>query len=113
MPVNIYTAESVPVAIAAGLNRRGVSATTARDAGNLGLSDQEQLEYAAANHLLLFTHDTDFLQLAHQYRVSSQEHWGVIYAHQTHLPIGECIRRLKEMADLFDQEDFRNYIGFL
>lgn len=43
MPVEIYTDESVPVAVATGLNRRGIKATSARDAGNLELSDEEQL----------------------------------------------------------------------
>lgn len=113
MSVSIYTDESVPIAVAAGLTRRGVTAISAREARNLGISDDEQLAYAVRNRLLLFTHDTDFLQLAHEYTSLSQEHWGVIYAHQNNLSIGECIRRLKELSDLFAQEDFRNYVGFL
>jgi len=37
--IRIYTNESVDVAIAEGLKRRGVDASSARDTGNLGLSD--------------------------------------------------------------------------
>lgn len=113
MSLDIYTDESVPVAVAAGLKRRGVTAISAREAGNLGLSDEAQLTYATANRLLLFTHDTDFLQLAHMRRASAQEHWGIVYVHQDKLSIGECIRRLKEIADLFDQDEFKNHIEFL
>ncbi len=113
MPVKIYTDESVPVPIAAGLKRRGVVAISAREAGNLGLSDEAQFAYARTHRLLLFTHDTDFLQLAHQYRESNVEHWGVIYIHQNRMTLGECIRRLKEISELFEQHDFKNYIGFL
>ena len=113
MSVDIYTDESVPVAVAAGLKRRGVTAISAREAGNLGLSDEEQFAYAYTHHLLLFTHDTDFLQLAHRFAITGQEHWGVVYSHQNKLSIGDCIRRLKEIADLYTQEDFRNRIEFL
>ena len=113
MPVEIYTDESVPVAVAAGLQRRGVMAISARAAGNLGLSDEAQFNYARANQLLLFTHDTDFLQLAHQLHASNQEHCGVIYVHQNKMSIGECIRRLKELSELLEQVDFKNYVGFL
>jgi predicted nuclease of predicted toxin-antitoxin system len=113
MPVEIYTDESVPVAIAAGLKRRGVKATSARDAGNLGLSDEEQLAYAIANRFLLFTHDDDFILLDAKLREAYKDHWGIVYVHQDKLSIGECIRRLKELADLFEQDDLKNYIEFL
>jgi len=36
-----YTNESIHIAVAEGLKRRGLKALTARDAGNLGLSDKE------------------------------------------------------------------------
>jgi len=39
-----YTNESVHIAVAEGIKRRGLKALTARDAGNLGLSDKEHLE---------------------------------------------------------------------
>jgi hypothetical protein len=60
----IYTNESVSVAIAEGLKRRGVEAYSARDAGNLGLTDEKQLIYACKEKLSSFTYDTDFLQIA-------------------------------------------------
>ena len=43
--IKIYTNESVDVAIAEGLRRRGVDAFSARDSDNLGLTDEEQLIY--------------------------------------------------------------------
>jgi hypothetical protein len=105
--------ESVPVAVAAGLKRRAVMAISTRDAGNLGLSDKEQLAYATALRMVLFTHDTDFLHLARLQASSPEGHGGVIYPHQDKFTIGECIRRLKELADLFEVEDFHNHIEFL
>ncbi|MCX7855781.1 MAG: DUF5615 family PIN-like protein [Anaerolineae bacterium] len=66
MRLRIYTDESVDVAIAEGLRRRGVDAWSARDAGNLGMSDEEQLEYARRERAVIFTHDADFLRLIHR-----------------------------------------------
>ncbi|MDR4508739.1 MAG: hypothetical protein MRJ65_10990 [Candidatus Brocadiaceae bacterium] len=39
-----YTNESVNVAVAEGLKRRGFKVVSARDVGNLGFSDKEQQE---------------------------------------------------------------------
>ncbi len=41
MRIKIYADESVPVAVVAGLQRRGVEAISAREADNLGLTDLE------------------------------------------------------------------------
>ena len=111
--IKIYADESVPVAIIAGLRRRDVGATSARDIGNLGLTDEQQLQFAASQKWLLFTHDTDFLALAHQWRLQERLHWGVVYVHQEKLGLGECIRRLKDIVDIFTAEEFQNHIEYL
>ena len=61
--IRIYTDESVNVGVAEALKRRGVDALSARDSGNLGLTD-EQLIYASEEIATIFTHDTDFLRIA-------------------------------------------------
>lgn len=113
MSVKIYIDESVPVAITAGLQRRGVAAFSARDCENLGVSDEKQLAYATEHGMAIFTHDSDFLQLAHQCTNAGKHHCGVIYVHQHHLSIGECIRRLKEIADILEPADLYDHIEFL
>lgn len=113
MRIKIYADESVPVAVVAGLQRRGVEAISARDAGNLGFTDLEQLAYAIENRYLLFTHDTDFLMLAAETSGAGQEHWGVVYVHQEKLSIGGCIRRLKELVDVLTADEMRNHVEFL
>ena len=60
--IRIYTDESVDVAIAQGLQRRGVEAFSARDRDKLGLTDEEQLIFASEDKCTIFTHDTDFLR---------------------------------------------------
>lgn len=77
--LHFYTDESVPIAIAEGLKRRGIPVHSARDAGNLGLTDAQQLSYAFQEHYVIFTHDDDFLVMA--MRVT-MKHNGIIYVHQ-------------------------------
>ena len=103
--LRIYTDESVPVAMAEGLRRRGVGAWSARDAEKLGMSDEEQLEYACQQKAVIFTHDADFLKIADRWRQQGKEHWGVIYAPQRKFSIGECMRLLLLHALTMEPED--------
>ena len=111
--VRIYTDESVNVAITEGLKRRGVEAWSAKDAGKLGLTDEEQLQYATSEKASIFSHDDDFLKVAVRWIKEGKMHYGVIYAHRLDYSIGECMRKLKLVADILTQEDMINHIEFL
>ena len=111
--IRVYTDESVDVAIAEGLKRRGVDAWSARDAGKLGLTDEEQIQYAISERASIFSHDDDFLKLAIQWVREEKMHYGVIYAHRLDYSIGECVRKLKLIVDVLAQEDMINHIEFL
>ena len=106
--IAFYTNESVNIAVAEGLKRRGVRVISARDAGNLGLSDEEQLNYAAKNNFVIVTHADDFLTMAIKY-----DHKGIVYVHQQKYGVGDLIRKLKLLWDVAEQEDFRNHVEFL
>lgn len=111
--IRIYTDESVDVAIAQGLKRRGVEAFSARDLDKLGLTDEEQLIFAKEHNTTILTHDTDFLRIAARWIDEGRKHYGVIYCHQTAYGIGDCIRNLKILATVLNQEDMINHIEFL
>jgi hypothetical protein len=111
--MRLYTNESVPIAVAEGLKRRGVDAFTARDVGNLGLSDEEQLAFARLQNAVIFTHDDDFLKIAHDWRAAGHDHSGIIYVHQQRFGVGESIRRLKLLDGLLTQADMYNHVEFL
>ncbi len=106
--IKFYLDESVNVAIAAGLKRRGVLTTTARDSDTLGLTDVEQLEYATKNSLVIVTHDDDFLSLA-----INKRHSGIVYVHQQKYSVGDLIRYLKLLWDVVNSEEMKNHIEFL
>lgn len=111
--LRIYTNESVNVAIADGLKRRGLDAFSARDTGNLGLTDEEQLNYASAVKATIFTHDTDFLQIAAGWTEKGRTHHGIIYCHQKSYTIGELIRKLRTLSAVLSSGDMLNHIEFL
>ncbi len=108
--IKVYTNESVDVAIAEGLKRRGVEAWSAKDTGNLGLTDIEQIQYATEEEATIFTHDDDFLSLIAE---TDREHHGIIYVHQQKLSIGACIRRIKALVQTRTPEEIKNHIEFL
>ncbi|MBW2026318.1 MAG: hypothetical protein JRI90_13220 [Deltaproteobacteria bacterium] len=93
--IRIYTNESVNVAIAEGLKRRGVDAFSARDTGRLGLTDEEQLLFAEKE------------------MEEGKTHHGIIYCHQKSYSIGECIRKLRVLTSLLTSEEMVNHIEFL
>ena len=111
--IRIYTDESVDVAIAQGLQRRGVEAFSARDRDKLGLTDEGQLIFARDEKATIFTHDNDFLRIAAQWIDDGRTHCGVIYCHQTTYGIGDCIRNLKILVTVLTQEDMTDHIEFL
>ena len=85
-----------------------MTAFSAKDLGKLGMTDEEQLETAIQNKAVIFTNDADFLRIA-----SDSKHFGVIYVHQRKLSVGECIKRLKVLAETGRREEMRNKIIFL
>ena len=111
--LKIYADENVNFAIVQGLQARGVTAWTAKEVGLQGISDEEQLEYAAMEKAVLFTHDDEFLIVAHQWNIDEKEHWGMVYVHQKRLSIGECIRRLMDYAIILEAEDMKICVEFL
>lgn len=63
------------------LRARGFSASTTLEAGNLGSTDRQQLQYAVAHQKTMLTHNrADFEKLAQDYFASDSRHSGIIIA---------------------------------
>ena len=77
---------------------------------SLKLDLRQPVRYALEERATIFTHDDDFLSMVAE---SAVEHCGIIYVHQQHLSIGECIRRLKAIVETMSSEDMHNRILFL
>ncbi|MDY6804812.1 MAG: DUF5615 family PIN-like protein [Cyanobacteriota bacterium] len=79
--IELYLDEDADILIAELLRSYGYVAITARDAGQLQKSDEEQLQYAVSQGKALLTHNrVDFEQLARQYFISGENHYGIIFA---------------------------------
>jgi len=73
--LELYLDEDVDVLVAELLRRRGFAAATTQEAGQIGKSDAEQLDYAAGNKKTLVTHNrADFEKLAQNYFQTAQTH---------------------------------------
>lgn len=79
--VELYLDEDIDIRIAKMIRARDYRVTTAREASNLGFSDDEQLQYAVEKMLTLVTHNRDDFQgLANQNAAAGKDHFGIIVA---------------------------------
>jgi hypothetical protein len=102
----------IPKAITDGLRRRGVDVLTAQENGADRLPDAELLNRATALGRALFSQDKDLLREAVRRQHAHETFSGIIFAHQLHITIGQCIRdpeliaQAGEPADIVDEVEF-------
>ena len=87
-------------ACAAGLRRRGIDVTTTVDARLLGAEDPDHLAHANAECRVIFTNDNDFLRLHGR----GTDHPGIVYCHQQTRSVGDVIRALELIWEVFEPE---------
>jgi hypothetical protein len=95
------------------LRAKGFDALTARDAGMLGRSDREQLEFATARgKKTVFTHNrADFDELAREYAEAGIPHGGIVSA--VRKPTLELLRRLLVILDNVTADEMANAVRHL
>src|SRR5262245_30630783 len=98
--IRFHLDEHVAHAVADGLRRLGVDVTTA---------DGDHLAYTLAESRVLFTQDDDFLALA----ATGSEHAGLAYCRQNTRSIGEIIRALELIWEIYEPDEIRNRVEFL
>lgn len=101
--------EHVDHAIADGLSLRGIAVTTCTDAGLIGASDEELLDYAWRESRVIFTNDDDFLVIAS----SGRTHAGVVYCAVGTRSMGYLIAALSFLSDELEPDDMINRIEFV
>ena len=106
--IQFYADENVHGVVVSGLRLRGVDVLTTKEAGMLGASDEEQLEFALREGRVLFTHDDDFLRI----HAVGVVHRGIVYAHQE-TPVREIIRGLTLIHQVLDAAEMKNHVEFL
>jgi hypothetical protein len=110
--IRLYLDEDVHKRVASALRLRRFDVVSAHEVGRWGLSDEEQLAYAATEGRALFTYNTpDYLRLHLAWLQRGQEHYGIIVSDQ--LPIGETVRRLLNLLNRVTADEMRDQIRWL
>ena len=110
--IRLYLDENVPEAVALGLRLRGFDVVTVNDTGHKGLSDFEQLQYAASENRIIFTFNVaDFHKIHNEFLKGKIDHWGIILSKQ--LPIGIIVRSLLKLLSSATPEKVKNNIIWL
>jgi Domain of unknown function (DUF5615) len=107
--IRFHLDENCDAAIAAGLQLHGVDVTTTADAGLGGAIDEEHVAFGLADGRVIFTHDSDFVILHH----TGIMHAGISYCHQQRHSLGEVIRRLVLIWEVYETDEFRNHLEYL
>ncbi|OGW65611.1 MAG: hypothetical protein A3H49_03225 [Nitrospirae bacterium RIFCSPLOWO2_02_FULL_62_14] len=110
--MRLYLDEHVPVSVAPALAAHGVDCLTTLQAHNLGLSDEDQLAFAAENGRAFVTFNRkDFISLARQWQDQGRSHAGLILSRE--LPVPELLRRFRRFLQRHQSDDLTNQVLWL
>ncbi len=102
--MNVATLPSQP-----GLRRRGIDVTTSQEAGLLEATDEVQAAYGLARNRVIFTHDPDFLRI----EAAGVPHAGIVFRAKDTLSLGETIKRLVLIWEIYEPEEMHGRVEFL
>jgi predicted nuclease of predicted toxin-antitoxin system len=107
--IRFHLDECCDPSIADGLRRRGIDVTTSQEVGLLEAEDEEQAAYGLAEARVVLTHDVDFLRL----QAAGVPHAGIVYRAKDTMRLGEMIRRLVLVWEIYDPGEMTNRVEFL
>jgi predicted nuclease of predicted toxin-antitoxin system len=111
-PPPLYLDEDVSVVVAAILRARGFEAMTARDSGQLGRSDFDQLIFAAKVGCVLLTHNrVDFERLHREWFQNGRPHKGIIIARRR--SPAELAARLGQLLGRLPTDELPNQLLYI
>ena len=111
-PVAFYLDEHVQLALAEAMRARGVDVLTTQEAGNTGISDIRQLEYATENKRCLFSYNKGhFARIHYQWMSIRRPHCGIVLSDQ--MAISPVLRRLMKLHFSLTSQDMQNRLEYL
>jgi len=115
MQIRLYFDEDAQRGSLTGsLRLRGVNVQTTNEAGMVGKSDEEQLEYATSVGRVIYSFNVrDFNALHTEWLIKEKSHGSIILAPQLRYSIGERMRRLLVIVSSLSAEQMQNRIEFL
>lgn len=101
-------------ALIRGLRARGINLSTSEEAGLLGATDEEQLEFASSQGRVFYTFNvSDFCRLHSLYLESERSHAGIVVVPRQRYSIGEQIRGLAKLTATSTAEEMADRLVFL
>lgn len=110
--LRIYLDEDVDVLLARLLGPRGYDCVTASELGHLGWTDQQQLDWAAADERVTITHNrVDFENLARAWWAHPRDHAGIVLA-VWRANTYDLLRRVLPVLALYDRAGWQNIVTY-
>ena len=113
MSLALYMDENVHGNITTGLVARGVDVLTVQTDNRAGTPDPEVFDRAVELGRIIFSQDYDFLIVAKRRQVAGIHFPVVVFARQSRVPIGVCVRDLEIIAKVGEPSEFANRVQFL
>ncbi len=113
MAIQFYMDVHIRRSITEGLRRIGRDVLTAQEDGCAELSDPDLLDRATQLGRVLFSMDDVLLTEATRRQNENVPFAGVIYAHQLRITVGQAVRDLSLIAEVYDVTDIANRVEFL
>lgn len=107
--IRFHLDECCDPAVAEGLRRRGIDVTTTQEADLSGTEDEQQAAYGLAEKRVILTHDSDFLAV----HAAGTHHAGIAFCHKDSLSIGEMIRSLVLIWEIYEPEEMGDRVEFI
>ena len=109
MPLALLCDEHIPFPVTDGLSRRGIDRVTVQQLGMRSALDTLILEAAAQQKRVVYTNDADFLR----HHAFGLDHSGIIYHHILDYSVGEAIRRVSLICEMFSSEEMIGRVQFV
>ncbi len=107
--IRFHLDECCDPVIADGLRRRRIDVTTSQEMGLLKAEDERQAAYGLAQNRVILTHDADFLRL----QAADVPHAGIAFCRKDTLSIGEVIKRLVLIWEIYGPEEMVNRVEYI
>lgn len=110
--IRFYLDENVQGALAEAMRSRGIDVLTTLEAGNIGASDLQQLDFVRESQRAIVSYNVgDFAALHHSEMKKGNSHFGIILSDI--FPVGMILRRLMKIYFSVPAEEIKDRLEYL
>ena len=113
MSVAFYFDHNMQTAVVAALRANGFDVLTALEDEFDRHPDEDVLDRAKSLHRVVVTHDQDFLDIAADRQIRSEEFPGIIFCHLGKSSIGTMVADLTLISEIATYEELSNQVTWV